>query len=155
VRLVFEDQGWEDYTSWLKTDRKMLARINKLVEDVRRDPFTGIGKPEPLKYHLPGAWSRRIDDEHRLVYVVTEAEIIILAARYHYLPHRAIRRARSRRRPGARVAAVGLELLWITVAALTISNRQGSGSLTARSGTRQPDCGCETGTGPSACTPPA
>ena len=100
MRLVFEDQGWEDYTSWLKTDRKMLARINKLVEDVRRDPFTGIGKPEPLKYHLPGAWSRRIDDEHRLVYVVTESEIIILAARYHYLPHRAIRRARSRRRPG-------------------------------------------------------
>jgi len=113
VRLVFEDQGWEDYTSWLKTDRKMLARINKLVEDVRRDPFTGIGKPEPLKYHLPGAWSRliedvrgdpftgigkpeplkyhlpgawsrRIDDEHRLVYIVTETEIIILAARYHY-----------------------------------------------------------------------
>jgi len=54
VRLVFEDQGWEDYTFWLKTDRKMLARINKLIEDVRRDPFTGIGKPEPLKYHLPG-----------------------------------------------------------------------------------------------------
>jgi Txe/YoeB family toxin of toxin-antitoxin system len=53
-------------------------------EDVSRDPFTGIGKPEPLTYHLPGAWSRRIDDEHRLVYVVTEAEIIILAARYHY-----------------------------------------------------------------------
>jgi toxin YoeB len=54
VRLVFEDQGWEDYTSWLKTDRKMLARINKLIEDIRHDPFTGIGKPEPLKYHLPG-----------------------------------------------------------------------------------------------------
>ena len=50
MRLVFEDQGWEDYTSWLKTDRKMLARINKLIEDVRGDPFTGIGKPEPLKY---------------------------------------------------------------------------------------------------------
>ena len=49
-----------------------------------RDPFTGLGKPEPLKYHLPGAWSRRIDDEHRLVYIVTEAQIIILAARYHY-----------------------------------------------------------------------
>ena len=64
--------------------RSSNARINKLVEDVRRDPFTGIGKPEPLKYHLPGAWSRRIDDEHRLVYIVTEAEIIILAARYHY-----------------------------------------------------------------------
>ena len=84
MRLVFADQGWEDYTSWLKTDRKMLARINKLLEDVRRDPFTGIGKPEPLKYHLPGAWSRRIDDEQRLVYIVTEAEIIILAARYRY-----------------------------------------------------------------------
>jgi toxin YoeB len=84
VRLEFEDQGREDYTSWLKTDRKMLARLNKLIEDVRRDPFTGIGKPEQLKYHLPGAWSRRIDDEHRLVYIVTETEIIILAARYHY-----------------------------------------------------------------------
>jgi toxin YoeB len=84
VRLVFEDQGWEDYTSWLKTDRKILERINKLAQDILRDPFTGIGKPEPLKYHLLGAWSRRIDDEHRLVYLVTEGEIIILAARYHY-----------------------------------------------------------------------
>ncbi|MDH6112608.1 toxin YoeB [Kitasatospora sp. MAP12-15] len=84
MRLVFEDQGWEDYTSWLKSDRKMLARINKLIEDARRDPFAGIGKPEPLKYHLAGAWSRRIDDEHRLVYLVTDEEIIILAARYHY-----------------------------------------------------------------------
>jgi toxin YoeB len=61
-----------------------LARINKLTEDVRQDPFTGIGKPGPLKYHLPGAWSRRIGDEHRLVYVGTAAEIIILAARYRY-----------------------------------------------------------------------
>jgi toxin YoeB len=84
VRLIFEDQGWDDYTSWLKTDRKMLARINRLVEDVLRDPFTGIGKPEPLKYHLAGAWSRRIDDEHRLVYLVGNDAIIILAARYHY-----------------------------------------------------------------------
>jgi toxin YoeB len=84
VRLAFEDQGWEDYTSWLKTDRKMLERINKLINDVRLDPFTGIGKPEPLKYHLPGARSRRIDDEHRLVYLVTEIEIVVLAARYHY-----------------------------------------------------------------------
>jgi toxin YoeB len=56
VRLAFEDQGLEDYTSWLKADRMMLGRINKLIEDVRRDPFTGIGKPEPLKYHSPGAW---------------------------------------------------------------------------------------------------
>ncbi|MCC9310269.1 Txe/YoeB family addiction module toxin [Kitasatospora sp. RB6PN24] len=93
MRLVFEESGWEDYTSWLKNDRKMLARINKLIEDVLRDPppdsvrgcpHAGIGKPEPLKYHLPGAWSRRIDDEHRLVYLVTDREIIVLAARYHY-----------------------------------------------------------------------
>jgi toxin YoeB len=84
VRLVFEEHGWEDCTSWLKNDRKVLARINKLIEDVLRDPFTGIGKPEPLKYHLAGAWSRRIDDEHRLVYLVAEQEIIVLAARYHY-----------------------------------------------------------------------
>jgi toxin YoeB len=84
VRLVFEYQGWEDYTSWLSADRKTLARINKLIEDIRRDPFTGIGKPEPLKYHLPGAWSRRIDEEHRLVYLVTQNEIVVLAARYRY-----------------------------------------------------------------------
>ena len=84
MRLVFEDQAWEDYTSWLRTDRKTLARINKLIEDVLRDPFTGIGKPEPLKYQLPGAWSRRIDEEHRLVYLVTDKEIIIIAARYLY-----------------------------------------------------------------------
>jgi toxin YoeB len=84
VRLVFEDQGWEDYTSWLRIDRKTLVRIKKLIEDIRRDPFTGIGKPEPLKYHLPAAWSRRVDDEHRLVYLVTDNEVIILAARYHY-----------------------------------------------------------------------
>ena len=83
-RIVFEDHGREDYTSWLRADRKVLARINKLIEDTRRDPFTGIGKPEPLKYHLPGTWSRRIDDEHRLVYVVTDREIIVIAARYHY-----------------------------------------------------------------------
>ncbi|ROR42333.1 Txe/YoeB family addiction module toxin [Kitasatospora cineracea] len=84
MRLVFEETGWEDYASWLKGDRKVLARINRLIEDVLRDPFTGIGKPEPLKYHLPGAWSRRIDDERRLVYLVADRKIIILAARYHY-----------------------------------------------------------------------
>ncbi|HEY4022743.1 MAG TPA: Txe/YoeB family addiction module toxin [Pseudonocardiaceae bacterium] len=84
MRLVFEEEGWEDYTSWVKNDRKMLIRINKLIENVLRDPFEGIGKPEPLKYQLPGAWSRRIDDEHRLVYIVGNDEIIILSARYHY-----------------------------------------------------------------------
>lgn len=84
MRLVFEEHGGEDCTSWLKNDRKTLARINKLIEDVLRDPFTGIDKPEPLKHHLPGAWSRRIDDEHRLVYLVVNDEIVILGARYHY-----------------------------------------------------------------------
>ncbi|MFE6186591.1 Txe/YoeB family addiction module toxin [Streptomyces sp. NPDC056465] len=84
MRLVFEDQGWEDCTSWLKNDLKMLARINKLIEDVRRDSFVGTGQPEPLEYHLPGAWSRRSDEEHRLVYLVTDDEIVILAVRYHY-----------------------------------------------------------------------
>ena len=84
MRLAFEDQGWEDYRSWLKTDRKMLARINKLVEDVRRDPFTGIGKPEPLKFLLSGCWSRRITQEHRLVYKVSGNRIDFLQARYHY-----------------------------------------------------------------------
>ena len=84
MRLVFEEQGWEDHTSWLRNDRKMPARINELIEDVLRDPFSGIGKPEPLKYHLPGARSRRIDDEHRLVCLVTDQEIIVLAARSRY-----------------------------------------------------------------------
>jgi len=84
VRLIFEDQGWDDYVSWLKNDRKTLTRINNLIEDILRDPFTGIGKPESLRYHLPGAWSRRIDDEHRLVYIAGNDEIIILAARYRY-----------------------------------------------------------------------
>ncbi|MDQ0949917.1 toxin YoeB [Streptomyces phaeochromogenes] len=83
MRLLFEDQGWEDCMSCPKNDRKTLTRINKLIEDVKRDAFTGIGKPEPLKHHLPGAWSRRIDDEHRPVYLVTDKEIVILAARYH------------------------------------------------------------------------
>ncbi|MFE9408413.1 Txe/YoeB family addiction module toxin [Streptomyces sp. NPDC006704] len=84
MRLVFEDQGWEDYTSWLKNDRGTLVRINRLIEDVRPNTCTGIRKPEPLKYHLPGAWPRRIDDEHRFVYLVTDKKIVILAARYRY-----------------------------------------------------------------------
>ncbi|MFD4948374.1 Txe/YoeB family addiction module toxin [Streptomyces sp. NPDC058239] len=84
MRPVFEDQGWKDHMSWLDNDRKMLARVNGLIEDARRDPFSGIGRPEPLKYHLPGARSRRIDDEHRLVHPVTDKEIVVLAARRRY-----------------------------------------------------------------------
>ena len=83
-QAVFHPEFRQDLLGWIKTDRNTAILILDLVEAVMRDPFLGIGKPEPLKYHLPGAWSRRIDDEHRLVYLVTEAEIIILAARYHY-----------------------------------------------------------------------
>ena len=84
MRLEFEPQAWEDIRHWLQTDAKKLKRILDLVEAVRRDPFQDIGKPEPLKHQLRGAWSRRIDDEHRLVYRVSDGCLIILACRFHY-----------------------------------------------------------------------
>jgi len=84
-RLAWTTEAWEDYLWWQTQDKKTLRRINALVADVLRgDPFEGIGKPEPLKHALAGAWSRRIDEAHRLVYVVSEHEIVILQARYHY-----------------------------------------------------------------------
>ena len=83
-RLAFDAQGWEDYTYWQSQDRKTLKRINVLIQDVVRDPATGIGKPEPLKHILSGAWSRRIDEANRLVYFVTDDHIVILQARDHY-----------------------------------------------------------------------
>ena len=84
MRLVFTPHGWEDYLHWQTADRAMLKRINRLIEDVIRDPFAGIGKPEPLQHALAGAWSRRIDEVHRLVYLVDTDDIVILQARYHY-----------------------------------------------------------------------
>lgn len=84
MRLVFTPHGWEDYVSWETADRAILKRINRLIEDISRDPFVGIGKPEPLRHALAGAWSRRIDEEHRLVYLVDADAIVILQARYHY-----------------------------------------------------------------------
>lgn len=84
MRLAFTPHGWEDYVHWQTADRAMLKRINRLIEDVIRDPFGGIGKPEPLKHALAGAWSRRINDEHRLVYVLDKDDIVILQARFHY-----------------------------------------------------------------------
>ena len=84
MRLVFTPHGWEDYLHWQTTDRAMLKRINRLIEDVIRDPFAGIGKPEPLKHALAAAWSRRIDEVHRLVCLVDTDDIVILQARYHY-----------------------------------------------------------------------
>ena len=84
MRLVFTPHAWEDYVHWQIADRAILKRINRLIEDVVRDPSGGIGKPEPLKHALAGAWSRRIDEEHRLVYLVDAQDIVILQARYHY-----------------------------------------------------------------------
>jgi toxin YoeB len=83
-RLVFHAQGWEDFTYWLQNDRATTKRLLRLIAEVLRDPFEGIGKPEPLKHSMPGAWSRRVTDEHRLVYLVTDKNIVILQARYHY-----------------------------------------------------------------------
>jgi toxin YoeB len=80
----FADHAWEDYLYWHETDRKQLKRINTLIEDIRRHPFTGIGKPEPLKHQLAGFWSRRIDDRHRLVYAVEGEVVLIAQCRDHY-----------------------------------------------------------------------
>ncbi len=82
--LAFDRHGWDDYLSWQHEDRKTHRRINALITDVLRDAFAGIGKPEPLKHILSGAWSRRIDDVNRLVYLVTDDRVIVLQARYHY-----------------------------------------------------------------------
>ncbi|MGW7479593.1 Txe/YoeB family addiction module toxin [Nonomuraea muscovyensis] len=84
MKIAFTSQGWEDYVHWQTADRQLLQRIDRLIEDTLRDPYAGIGKPEPLKYALAGAWSRRITDEHRLVYLVANDEIVILQARYRY-----------------------------------------------------------------------
>ena len=84
MRLVFTTHGWDDYVYWQSTDRSTLRRINRLLDDLLRDPYEGIGKPEQLRHALAGAWSRRIDEEHRLVYLVAEQDIVVLQARYHY-----------------------------------------------------------------------
>lgn len=83
-RLIFSDQAWDDYLWWQREDRAMLRRINRLIEATRRDPFSGIGKPESLRFSLAGAWSRRITDEHRMVYVPQRDGLEIAALRYHY-----------------------------------------------------------------------
>jgi toxin YoeB len=83
-RLVFHAQGWEDFSYWVGNDRAVTKRLLRLIAEVQRDPFDGIGKPEPLKHSMPGAWSRRITDEHRLVHLVTDKGVIVLQARYHY-----------------------------------------------------------------------
>jgi len=84
VKLVFADEAWEDYLNWQKQDRKMVERINKLIRETQRDPFSGMGKPEPLKHALSGFWSRRITDEHRMVYRVEGDQLQIAQLRFHY-----------------------------------------------------------------------
>ena len=84
MKVVFADKAWEDFTYWLSHDRKIAKRIVRLIDDIERHPFEGVGKPEPLKYDLSGFWSRRITDEHRLVYAVEGDQILIAQARYHY-----------------------------------------------------------------------
>lgn len=84
MRLIFADEAWEDYLFWQKQDRKMVDRINKLIREIQRDPLEGIGKPEPLKHALSGFWSRRITDEHRVVYKVEGDALLIAQLRFHY-----------------------------------------------------------------------
>lgn len=84
MKFVFVEESWEDYLYWQKTDKKMLQKINVLLKDISRTPFSGIGKPEALKHKYRGFWSRRIDLEHRLIYKVNEDEILIVKCRFHY-----------------------------------------------------------------------
>ena len=83
-RIVWTLAAWEDYLYWQGQDRKTLKRINALIQDCMREPFDGIGKPEPLKENLSGLWSRRIDETNRLVYCVDQEDLVIIACRYHY-----------------------------------------------------------------------
>jgi toxin YoeB len=84
VKLVFSERAWEDYLYWQETDRRLLGRINQLIREIQREPFSGIGKPEPLKHAFQGYWSRRINDEHRIVYKIRDDSVLIAQIRYHY-----------------------------------------------------------------------
>ncbi len=84
MKLLFADEAWEDYLYWQKKDKRMVERINKLIRETQRDPFAGIGKPESLKHALAGFWSRRITDEHRMVYRVEGKTLMIAQLRFHY-----------------------------------------------------------------------
>ena len=84
MKIVFADRGWEDFTYWVENDHKIAARIVRLIRDIEREPLEGLGKPESLRHDLTGFWSRRITDEHRLVYAVDKERVLIAQARYHY-----------------------------------------------------------------------
>lgn len=84
MRLIFSQNAWEDYLYWQKADKKVLNRINALIKKIQRTPFSGTGKPEPLKFGLSGYWSQRIDSEHRMVYKVVDNDLLIAQLRFHY-----------------------------------------------------------------------
>jgi len=84
LKLIFSEHAWQDYLYWQRTDKKTLKRINRLIRDIQRIPYEGIGKPEPLKHGLSGYWSRRVTDEHRIVYKAENDSILIAQLRYHY-----------------------------------------------------------------------
>jgi toxin YoeB len=84
VKLIFSEHAWEDYLYWQRTDRKILKRVNNLIKEIQRSPFEGTGKPEPLRHGLSGYWSRRITDEHRIVYKVEKDSLHLAQLRYHY-----------------------------------------------------------------------
>ncbi len=84
MKLVFAEPAWQDYLYWQQQDKLMLLRINQLIQEIQREPFAGVGKPEPLKHALSGFWSRRINDEHRIVYIVEADSLLVAQLRYHY-----------------------------------------------------------------------
>jgi toxin YoeB len=84
MNIIFSEESWKDYLYWEETDKKKLKRINELIKDIQRSNYKGIGKPEPLKYQLQGCWSRRIDNEHRIVYEIVYDELRIVSCRFHY-----------------------------------------------------------------------
>ena len=84
MKILFDEQGWQDYLFWLESDRKIVRKINGIIKDITREPFSGIGKPEPLKHDLAGYWSRRIDSQHRLIYQIKGDIITIIQCRLHY-----------------------------------------------------------------------
>ncbi|HSG40826.1 MAG TPA: Txe/YoeB family addiction module toxin [Thermoanaerobaculia bacterium] len=84
MKLIFSERAWEDYLYWQENDRKLVARINQLIREIQREPFSGIGKPEPLKHAFQGYWSRRINEEHRIVYKILGDSVLLAQLRYHY-----------------------------------------------------------------------
>jgi len=84
MKLSWADKAWEDYLHWQQTDKKILKRINRLIKDIQRKPFEGIGDPEPLRFNWAGYWSRRINKEHRFVYRIKDNELLVAQCRFHY-----------------------------------------------------------------------